>query len=423
MDIKINPGTFLTGFIDLPTSKSQTLRALYSAMLAKGTSLVKEALEAEDTEAMIGAMKSFGVKVYKTKAGIIIHSPGWKGLKAPVNCFVNASGITLRFMSAFASLFKTKVTFTGSISLMKQRSIKDLEVGLKRLGVKTESNGGLCPFSVQGPIKKRQSWVIGKDSQPVSALLWALSLKEKKQKLFVMKPEEKPWVELTMSWLKTQNKAVKNQNFKAFSIQGNKKVHPFVYKAPKDFSSAAFMIGAGLVAGINITLTGMNFKDKQGDKALIYLLKKWGACLEISGSNLIINASKGLNTKDVDVKDIIDALPILSVLCILSKNPVRIKGAGGARGKESDRVKSMAYNLSSVGLKVDEQPDGLIVYPSAIKGGLCEGFDDHRIVMSCAILGLISGDGITIKGAEAVNKTYPTFFSHLEALGAKMETL
>lgn len=423
MDIRIHPVDTIQGTIELPTSKSQTLRALFSCLFVKGTVIIYDALEADDSSAMINALSQFGLRIIKKKQTLIVHSPGFRKLKAPLNCYVGSSGIALRFLSAFSAFFKTKVTFYGSNELQTQRSIVELERGLKELGVKVKSNKGYCPFSVQGPIKNRECTIKGLDSQPISSLLWVLGSVNKKCLVKVLNANERPWINLTLTWLKKQNKKIYHKNFSSFHIFGKKKIKPFIYEVPKDFSSASFMIGLGLFAGHPIHLPGLDFKDPQGDKKLIYILKQAGAKIERKGDQLNVFCSDLLNLKTIDVKDIIDALPIVSAVSVLSQSTVKIVGASGARGKESDRIAAMKKNLTALGLTIEEHADGLTLHPQKISGGTCEGYKDHRIAMATAILAARSLKPIDIKGAECVSKTYPQFFDHLKSLGFKIEVL
>lgn len=423
MDLKIYPTEKVAGTIELPTSKSQTLRALFSCLFIKGITIIYDALEADDTFTMITCLTSFGLKIIKKQNTLIVHSPGFKQLKAPLYCDVKNSGITLRFLAAFSAFFNTKVTFIGSEALQAQRSIAELEKGLKALGVKVISRNGFCPFSVQGPIKARQCLVKGLDSQPVSALLWILGSLNKRCVIKVLKPSEIPWVTLTLVWLKQQRKNIFHKHFTMFRIKGKNKIKPFVYKVPKDFSSAAFMVGLGIFVGDPVILPGLDFKDPQGDKKLIYLLKQAGANIEKKQGTLFVTYCPSLNLKIVDMQDIIDAVPVICALGIMADNHLHLIGACGARGKESDRLLAMKNNLEHLGAIVYETSDGLIVKKGELKGGICSGFKDHRIAMATAILAAKSKGPIIIQGADCITKTYPRFFEDLKTLGIKIEVL
>lgn len=421
MDVKISPGLLLEGIINVPTSKSQTLRALYVAMLAKGVSTLKDVLDSEDTEAMLSAIQAFGVKIYKNNSILYVHSPGFKKLKAPRFIDVRNSGITLRFMAAFCGLFKTKVTLSGTTSLIKQRSVQDLESGLKRLGIKVESSHGFCPIVVQGPIKSYRTTLVGHDSQPVSALSWLLSLTNYPARIHVTQARETPWINLTFSWLKRQKCIVRHKSFKVIGLEGQSHIKPLNYNVSKDFSSSLFMIACGLLSGRDVRLKGLDFSDPQGDKKIIHLLKACGANIEFEQNEIKVSKTNFLDFPIVDVDPFIDGLPILSALALLSATPVKFVGVAGARGKESDRVNAMAQNLACLGVKTEQGPDFLVIYPSRVQGGYAEGFNDHRIVMAISLLGLISQYPVIVKGAESCSKTYPMFFDDLKKLGARVD--
>jgi 3-phosphoshikimate 1-carboxyvinyltransferase len=418
MDVTIVPSSDLFGQVNLPSSKSQTLRALYSALLAKGLSIIENPLSSEDTDAMVGVLEAFGAKVSFSCNKIFVISKGYKNLKKPRFLDVKNSGITLRFVSALIALMNVKITVSGSDSLKKQRSVKDLEAGLKILGAKVQSDRGFCPFSVSGPITKNKTWVYGKDSQPVSAVLWVLSLLNKKGTLHVLNADEKPWVNLTLSWLKYQNKKIINKDFKTFFIKGKPQVKPFKYKVASDFSSAAFILAAGLIAGKQIALKNLNFSDPQGDKAVFYHLKKAGAPIEFSHQEVIVSHARVLDLNKIDCSTFIDALPVLSTLACFSAMPCQIFNAQGARGKESDRISCMRKNLETLGIKVEEKEDGLIIHPALANEGVVDGFKDHRIIMALAVLALKAKGPVKIRGACDVKKTYPNFFKDLQNLGA-----
>lgn len=421
MDVKIYPTKLLRGSIEIPTSKSQTLRALFSAMLAQGVSVIYDVLDSQDTEAMCEAIESFGVKVIRNKQRCVIHSPGFERLKAPKIIDVKSSGITLRFLAAFCSLFKTSCTITGSKGLITQRSMQDLENGLKRLGVKVVSQNGFCPVRIQGPMRKFSTCVMGHDSQPVSALLWLLSLFDHKSKITVSAPKELPWVCLTLQWLRIQNASISHLNFRHFLIQGSSFKQPFIYKVPQDFSSALFIIAAALIKGEEVYIKNLDFKDPQGDKAVIYLLKQAGAAIGFHKTGIIVKRAAYLTLKSVNIEPFIDALPVLTALAVISSEPVTFYGVSGARGKESDRVKAMQSNLETLGVTTSTTFDTMTVYPSKIRGGRVQGWDDHRIVMASSLLGLMSDEAVIIQGAEACQKTYPQYFDHLKQLGAQLE--
>lgn len=420
MDVTIFPSEELFGQIDLPSSKSQTLRALYSALLAKGLSIIENPLASEDTDAMVGVLQAFGAKVSFSKNKIFVISMGFKNLKKPRFLDVKSSGITLRFVSALASLFNIKIIISGSEGLKKQRSVKELERGLKMLGAKTYSANGFCPLTIEGPIKKNRTFVLGKDSQPVSALLWLMSLRKKKGVLHVLHADEKPWVNLTLNWLKNQNKTIINRGFKTFFIKGSPLVKSFKYKVASDFSSAAFILAAGIIAGKQVVLKNLNFRDPQGDKAVFYLLKKGGGSWVFKDQDVVVEKTESIDLSKIDCSIFIDALPILATIACFSKTPSHIFNAQGARGKESDRISCMRKNLEILGIRVEEKEDGLLIHPSTITEGVVDGFNDHRIIMAMAILALKANGPLTIKGAYDVKKTYPNFFQDLQLLGVKL---
>jgi 3-phosphoshikimate 1-carboxyvinyltransferase len=207
---------------------------------------------------------------------------------------------------------------------------------------------------------------------------------------------------------------IKSEN--GFTVPaGQKYSSPDVITADGDWSNAAFFLSAGAI-GSTVTVAGLNTDSVQGDKKILDILRRFGASVEFSGDSIIVTHAP-LTGCDIDISDIPDLLPILAVTASFCDGETRFYNGARLRIKESDRLSSVAALLNSLGGDVTELPDGLIVRKAALHGGIVDGFNDHRIVMSAAIAAAFCEGEVTIKGANAVNKSYPTFFEDYRKLG------
>ncbi len=412
----------LEGTIPIPPSKSQTLRAILFASLAKGTSTIHDYLHSPDTQKMIQAIESFGAGVKVNSKTLTIEGTGG-ALRSPsqtIDC--GNSGITLRFISALASLLPTPTSLTGDASIQSLRPMQPLLDALNDLGAKAVSlkGNGFAPLQIQGPLLKNKTSIIGEDSQFVSGLLIAASLAPHPLSFTVESPGEIPWVALTLHWFDKLGIPYQNTDFKSYSLPGSATIEPFTYRVPGDFSTAAFPIGAAISTNSSLTLSGLDFTDPQGDAQIIPILKKMGTQIKTEGSLLHIASAHELQGTSIDCNPIIDALPILSVIACFAKSPTHIFNAKSARHKESDRIQAITQELQKMGAKIEELEDGVIVHPSDLHGAHLDSHHDHRIALALAVAALGAKGKSTLEHADVIQKTYPSFISDFQRIGAKL---
>lgn len=414
----------LKGEIDIPSSKSQTLRAILFGAMGKGKTTIHDYLESADTEKMVSACRFFGAEIDFSPQKLEIQGVNGKIDFAQDLIDAGNSGINLRFCTAVGSLAKHPVVITGDESIKYQRPMKDLLEGLRQMGVKAFSLRGddYAPIIVHGPLQGGKAILSGEDSQPVSALLIAASFSQGTTELSVQNPGEKPWVALTLEWLKKLGVDYENRDFKKFVLKGNSSYEGFEYRVPGDLSSAAFPIGAALVTGSEITLNNIDLSDFQGDKDLITIFRKMGAEIdyEEKKQKLHIKKTKTLTGLDVDINNFIDALPILSIVACFAESPTEIYNASNARHKECDRIACIVQELKKMGAHIKEKKDGLIIYPSKLKSASLNSYSDHRLAMSLTIAGLATEGETIISPVRAISKTFPHFCQKFQKLGAQI---
>ena len=178
-----------------------------------------------------------------------------------------------------------------------------------------------------------------------------------------------------------------------------------------DTGHACFFLAAGALTEGGIKVTGLNPDSRQGDKAILDILKEMGAEVEITPEAITVAPGEHLNATQIDVSQIPDMTPILSVLALAAMGTTEIINAGRLRIKESDRLAAITETLNALGGCVEEQAEGLVIHGgSRLKGGIIDTHNDHRIAMMAAAASLISDGTVTIQNAEAVKKSYPDFF-------------
>lgn len=413
--------SILSGEIRIPASKSHTIRAVAIAGMAEGISILKNPLFSADTISCINAIKEFGAKIEKHEESNILKITGING-KILRNCFIDVgnSGTTLRILTAFAALSSSKISFDGDSSI-RQRPMKPLFDALEKLGAKIESSNGKCPFNIQGPIHGGKTEVDAVSSQFLSALLFACPLINEDTEIKVLRLNEKPYVDITLDWLKYMEIEIENKNYEYFYIKGNQKYCAFEREIPADFSTATFHACAAAITGSELLLKGLDFKDHQGDKAVFDYLKKMGANIihTDEGVKVIGNRLHGI---DIDMNDTPDALPAMAVTACFAEGTTRLLNVPQARLKECDRIAASANELRKMGADIEELEDGLIIKGGKkLKGTVLHGYHDHRMVMALAIAGMAAEGETIVDTAESASVTYPKFVEDMKRLGANIE--
>jgi 3-phosphoshikimate 1-carboxyvinyltransferase len=419
---RISPSK-LSGQYRVPSSKSETLRAILFASLATGESIVQQFLPSPDTEAMIRAVTLLGAKVVKEDSDLKISGLGGIPQFAEDVIDCGNSGIVLRFIGALAGLIPNYTVLTGDASIRHNRIVTPLLDGLTQLGAQAVSSrgDGFSPIIIKGPITANCAIIDGTDSQPVSGLLIAAAFAPYPVEIRVLNPGEKPWIDLTLSWFDRLGIPYVRNGHRSFHLQGNAVVSPFTYQVPGDFSSAAFPICAALITDSDLTIHNLDMNQFQGDKAIIPILQKMGAQITVDNNQVIVRKGSRLRGVKIDINDFVDALPILSVVGCFAEGETEIVGAEVARNKESDRIDSMAQELTKMGAKIEQRSGGLIIKQSPLHGAALNSHRDHRILFSLSVAALAASGITTINGVSCGAKTIPNFHKDFQSLGANIE--
>ena len=404
------------GSVTAPPSKSYTHRAVAIAALSKRVE-VKNPLLSEDTKATIRAIQDFGAIVEPKKDSLIIE--GFDGNpQAPDNVIdVANSGTTLRIMTAVASLVSGSTVLTGDDSI-RRRPNTPLLNALNELGAEAFStrNNGMAPIVVRGKIMGGKVYVDGSiSSQFISALLITAPFAKNETTIRIKgELKSKPYVDITLEMMKKAGAKITDSGT-YYTIEPEQNLKMKSYTVPGDFSSASFMIAAGALCG-DVTVKDM-FPSEQGDSALVDILDEMGADISWDKKKGEIRVSKSnLKGITVDVGKTPDLVPILTVLGAAAEGTMVIENAEHVRFKETDRLHAMAVELKKMGVDIKEEPDRLIIKGGEMNGAEVHGWNDHRVVMSLVVAGMLAGK-TTVDTVESVDISYPGFFDDLKKLG------
>jgi 3-phosphoshikimate 1-carboxyvinyltransferase len=405
----------LRGSITVPPSKSHTLRALFFALMAKGTSRIRHYLHSPDTDAMIDAISQLGAQVERSQD--VLQVLGVAGKLLPPKAIIDAgnSGQVLRFIGALGAIMPHKMTITGDESIRCRRPMKPLLSALEQLGATTT----VQPLSIRGPITGARAVLDGRDSQPVSALLMASAFLPQTTVIEVINPGERPWIDLTLFWLKKMGVEVVNENYTSYVVKGSASYDGFGVVIPGDWSAAAYPIVGALITHSELKIHRLDPNDVQGDKKFLDLLSKMGAQISWEKDVLSIQSGALLSGIQANLNDCIDMVTILPVLACFATSQTKIMDVEMARFKESDRIRAIVTELKKMGANIEEHQDGLTVFPSRLKGAELESYADHRMSLALSIAAMAADGSSRIHGVEAIAKSYPHFkddFIHLGAL-------
>jgi len=410
----------LEGNIEIPASKSHTIRAVVIASLAEGTSRIMSPLDSGDTRSAVVACKALGAGIETGKDWLVTGFGGTPRLKTS-KIDVGNSGTSLRLTTSVAALQEKEVVFTGDASL-RTRPLQPLLDALNNLGARASSleHNGCCPISIMGAMKGGKTEVSGVTSQYLSSLLISAPLVEKDTEIRVLNLHEKPYVQMTLDWLDQQHIHYEREGWEVFRVRGKQSYHPFEKRVPGDFSSATFPLCAAVITPSRLLLKGLDMSDTQGDKEVVTMLKSMGADIQTNEKGISV-ASSELAGGELDLNSTPDALPALAVVGCFAKGETVLKNVAQARIKETDRIKVMATELSKMGADIEEVEDGLIIRQSELKGTKVQGYHDHRVVMALSLAGMMAQGVTEIDSAESVDITFPGYVDKMCKLGARME--
>ena len=416
----------VSGEIIAPPSKSQMLRAILFATMAQGISecnFQARNIMTLDAVAMIDACRKLGAEITVFEQSIKIKGVAGNPCLPDDVIHVGNSGLVLRFVASIAALMAGYSIFTGDHAIRFNRPIQPLMKGLCDLGAECISTkgDGHAPMILKGPIQPGRAILDGQDSQPVSGLLIASAFLNGCTEITVKNSGEHPWIGLTLEWLDRFGIRYTNQDFKHYEVHGGQTIPAFQYTVSGDFSGIAFPMAAALVTHSALKITGIDMTDPQGDKKIIDILLNMGADIHVHQHSIEVLPTQTLTGCDIDVNDIIDALPILAVIACFAEGQTRLTNAAIARTKECDRLSAITSELRAMGASIVEEATGLTITGTHLKGAEVHSHEDHRIAMALTVAALGATTPSRINNTHCVAKTYPDFFTDMRSVGATLK--
>jgi 3-phosphoshikimate 1-carboxyvinyltransferase len=411
--------------VAVPGSKSITNRALVLAALAdpsQGCELLG-ALRSEDTEVMIDGLRALGVRVRTDWPASVVHVRGG-GAASPIavnqaDIFVANSGTTMRFLTALASLGNGRYRLDG-VTRMRERPIEDLLAALRQLGVRADSERGdgyppvlIKSYGLTGGRARIKGDV---SSQFLSGLLMAATRARWDVTVEVDGAlVSRPYVDMTVRMIRQFGGRVETDPpMSWFCVPGVQRLACPRYAIEPDATAASYFFAAAAITGGVVTVPGITRPVLQGDVRFVNILREMGCRITEDDTGITV-AGRSLRGVEVDMNDISDTVMTLAAVALFAEGPTAIRNVAHIRHKETDRLHALATELRRVGAAVDEFADGLTVTPGPLHGAAIETYNDHRMAMSMALVGL-RVPGIVIRNPACVTKTYPHFFNDLERL-------
>ncbi len=410
--------------VDVPGSKSISNRAALLAALAEGRSVLDGVLFSDDTRYMTQALAALGVAVQadETAARLIVVGTGGRWAVPRAELFVGNAGTAMRFLVAALCLGHGIYRIDGT-ARMRARPIRELIEALRPLGADLEcaADSGAPPVLAlaRGLAGGRTRLDAARSSQFLSALLQVAAYAECDVHIALAgEVIAQPYVDLTLAVMAQWGVTVERQDYRAFRIRAGQRYRAQHYAVEPDASSAHYFWAAAALSGGRVRVPGLTRQSLQGDVAFAALLERMGARVSWRDDGVEVQGTGTLRGVDADLNAYSDTAPTLAALAPFASGPVHIHHVAHLRWQESDRLRAVATELARLGARVEERPDGLSIWPSALRGAAIETYDDHRIAMAFAVLGLRQ-PGVAIKDPSCVAKTFPGFFDALERLRAR----
>ena len=421
MLVTIHSSRPIGGSITAPPSKSMAHRAVLCAALATGSSHITNLEFSKDISATLAAAGQLCARVTTGPADAVVEGLGrFAPLTAPVDCC--ESGSTLRFLIPIASLTGQEVTFTGRGRLMERpQSVYETLYREQDLRFEQTSAG----LTVAGALTPGEYRLAGNvSSQFISGLLFALPLLDGDSTLHLIPPvESRSYIDMTRAVQAAFGVTSLWLDGNTLALPGRQHYHPCDYAVEGDYSQAAFPAVLGAVCG-GVTVTGLSPDTLQGDAVILDILHRCGAQFTREGDTVTF-AKAPLHGVDIDLADCPDLGPVLMVLGLLCEGTTVIRNAERLRLKESDRIAAMEAELRACGGGLESDGGTITVHGCAehlhAPEGILHGHNDHRVVMSLAVLSAAAGLPLTVDDAEAIQKSWPNFFAAIRPLGVEVE--
>ncbi len=446
----------IKGTVQAPASKSSMQRAVAAALLHMGETVIHRPGYSNDDKAALGVIRDLGAVVETLENGSLrikskgmgaqaevadartgtkleVEDAGDGRVKAmtgedrlQVNC--GESGLGIRMFAPIIALSNRSVTVTGEGSLLG-RPLDFFDIVFPQLGIRVLSNKGRLPLEIQGPLQPRTIEIDGSlSSQFLTGLLMAFAAAGARAVVIkVNNLKSKPYVDLTLEVMRHFGWEVWNRNYEQFLFDGSgDRPGTIEYTVEGDWSGGAFLLVAGALAG-PIVVRGLDTRSTQADKAILEALRDSGATVTAEGGMIRIGPveAKGgvLRSFSFNATDCPDLFPPLTALAACCEGTTVIEGVSRLAHKESNRALTLQEEFGKMGVDIKLAGDKMLIRGGeGIRGAIVHSRHDHRIAMACAVAALRADGPVTIEEAQAIGKSYPDFYQHLQQLGASVDT-
>ena len=415
----------LNGEIVVPGDKSISHRAVILSMLSEGQTVIENYLSSEDIYRTVEISRILGADIYLKNEIMEIHGIGLEGLIDPkkVLNFGN-SGTSIRLFMGILAAQKFESVLTGDKSLRK-RPMERVAEPLRAMGADIETNKGNLPLKIKATngLNNLRYRLDIPSAQIKSAILLA-SLFTNGKTIIETDTETRDHTEIMLKDFSSTIEV----NDKTISIVGGKIFSPEYIYVPGDLSSASFLILAGLISKdseLKIKNVGLN-PTRMG---FIEIMKLMNADIEIDIDNrfnsnekigsIVVRSSnlKGIDVPTNLIASAIDEMPLVFLAAACAEGSTSIRNAKELRYKESDRIKAMVNNLTSLSIEVNEHDDGARIIGGTIQGANLDSFDDHRVAMACLLASCKSETPVTVRNCLNINTSFPTFKETMNSIG------
>lgn len=423
------PGAGVAGEITVPGDKSISHRAAILGAIASGVTEIHGFLEGEDCLATLAAFAAMGVRIERPSPGlVVIHGAGEQGLRAATTALdFGNSGTGMRLLTGLLCGQPFDSILIGDASLMR-RPMERVAAPLRRMGADIHTNGGRPPLAIAGGrVLKGCEHALELASAQVKSAILLAGLQADGRTTVI---ESRPTRDHTERMLQAFGVPV-SRDGGAVSIQGPATLAATRIEVPGDFSSAAFFIVAGLIAGkAPLVIRGVGINPTR--TALLEILRLMGADIRVHplasrGNEPVADievrpgALRGVAVPPELVPIAMDEIPVLFAAAAVAQGDTVVSGAADLRVKESDRLAAMAEGLAGLGIAVQTLPDGLRVRGGGVDGGSVDCHGDHRIAMAFAVLSARARAPIVIRDVQNVATSFPGFADKARAAGLQLE--
>ena len=401
----------------LPGSKSISNRALICAALASGSTLIDGLLDAEDTRAMIECLTELGATIRQHNA-TTTEVVGVGGHPAPGRhrLLVRESGTTARFVTPVCALGSGTYDVDAAPS-MRARPMRATFDALRSMGVEVSDTDGHLPAGIVTSGVEHASLDLsssaGTSSQFVSGLLLAGGAMTGGLSIVVgPRPVSATYLDMTVAVMRSFGATVAAGATGAEFRVGGGYRSLARYQVEPDASAASYFFAAAAVCGGRVRVSGLGSTSLQGDARFVGVLAAMGAEVEVGTDFIEVRSDGRLRGVTVDMSDLSDTAQTLAAIAPFAHGPTEVTGIGFIRGKETDRIAAVVTELVRCGVDARETPDGFVIQPGVPVPTLIRTYNDHRMAMSFAVMGL-AADGISIADPGCVSKTFPGFWDTL----------